>query len=873
MTQRALSSSHLGHWELLRPMLRTHRVSYFPVRHHSPACSAALARLIEAWKPTDILVEGPTELNPLTPLLLDERTRCPVAFYVSSSVPTPALSEGAANSERGATTTPTRAGAFYPFCDHSPEYVAMRDGARNGARLAWIDLSFENLSRRFATQSGRWTTWDERPLATSSALAELARQRGFRDFSELWDRLFEARAGTIEPDRLIDELTCYCHFARAESEGEGEKADEVTDAREQAMASEICRTLAREDSHRVLVVTGGYHTVVLPFLVADQRAHGRSASARPSSSSSTKATKDGSRAFLVRYTHDRLNVLSGYAAGLPSPTYYQLVWDALARRDPEPLRSAAGQLIVNLGRRSRAHGSASMVSPADEIATLEHATLLAQLRGSSGPTRVDILDAVTTTMIKGSIDMEGLPILSLWERETSVSKIGEIPPDAGVPPLVEDFRRRATRSRLSIDRSTPFIVTLELYRRASHRATSRLLHSLNQLQIPFAERSFGPDFVGGEDVDRLREEWECQWSPLVEAALMDASLLGETIEEAATTSLRKEISSLADEGQGRNALAAARTLIKACLMGLHGRLVELVPSILGAIDGDASFANQVNASRELTLLLEARDILLAHDLPDLAQLRRRALDRAVSLIFDLGSTSREATNEAIEALLAMREIAFTDDLVDRELLLSAMSRLVEQDGNAAVRAAAIGVLAQEGRRTDDDVVRFARGYLSGSFEDGRERTFFLTGLLRAIPEIAWQSTPFLEAMDSTVIRWPSAEFAAALPNLRLAMSVLSPREIDGVAHRLETTLLNKPTVAPATTSEPPRAAPSAGGKKGRKQPPATDSAESLPASTPLDLSAEEQSMDLDRPLLEQLRRDHLSAWIEPEPALGEDASP
>ncbi len=57
-----------------------------PVRHHSPACAAALARLLEEVQPGAILIEGPCDFDPLIPQLCDPRTRAPVAMVALRQV-------------------------------------------------------------------------------------------------------------------------------------------------------------------------------------------------------------------------------------------------------------------------------------------------------------------------------------------------------------------------------------------------------------------------------------------------------------------------------------------------------------------------------------------------------------------------------------------------------------------------------------------------------------------------------------------------------------------------------------------------------------------------------------------------------------------
>ena len=54
-----------------------------PVRHHSPACSFQIQKVIREWKPSVILIEGPDNANMLIPVMVDEETKAPFAIYYS----------------------------------------------------------------------------------------------------------------------------------------------------------------------------------------------------------------------------------------------------------------------------------------------------------------------------------------------------------------------------------------------------------------------------------------------------------------------------------------------------------------------------------------------------------------------------------------------------------------------------------------------------------------------------------------------------------------------------------------------------------------------------------------------------------------------
>ena len=67
----------------LLPKLRSDRITFFPIRHHSPACAAHVKLWIETHRPASVLIEGPESFTPFAELLADSRCRFPVAVYVN----------------------------------------------------------------------------------------------------------------------------------------------------------------------------------------------------------------------------------------------------------------------------------------------------------------------------------------------------------------------------------------------------------------------------------------------------------------------------------------------------------------------------------------------------------------------------------------------------------------------------------------------------------------------------------------------------------------------------------------------------------------------------------------------------------------------
>ena len=785
--------------------LITDRVIYFPLRHHSPACSRHLERLIRYWQPRAVLVEGPTEFTPLIPLILHPGTRAPFAVYTSCDPgETPRPAQPATRNPPPATADPSdaeappeaparrvgssRRAAYYPFCDASPELVALRLGAEVGATLRFIDLDYpgqvraEHRSVRAVDAARVESLLAESQFWRGRYLHALARRSGCRDHNDLWDHLFETRLdpepGNPDPGcaGFIRDVAAWCYFARADAPAE-ELETEGTLAREAAMAGAIRQELELGTA-RILVVTGGFHTVVLPDLVAAGPVH---------LSAPAPDTRARAAACLIRYSYEQLDALNGYAAGMPSLWYYEQVWRAAARSDcASALADVAAKALVELGQLTRARKLSLSLSAADAIAALEQARRLAVMRHHPGPTREDLLDGVRSCFVKGSLDAEGEIVLGLAQLVLGGTGIGEVPPEAGVPPLVEDFRSRARKLRLQIHDSVQRKASLDLYRKGTHRESSRFFHSLVFLDVPFATRVGGPDFVTGSGLERLHEHWTYQWTPQTESRLVEASIHGATLEEAAASRLARAVADLENAGRGRSAADAVAMLVQACRMGLHRHTNRLMEAIAIQVEEDPALDSLTTALSQLVLLWESREPLEAHRLEAIPALAGAAFRRACFHLRRVANTPVDGAETALQSILTLRDLVRSRsgaaEPFDAGLFWEVLEGVCGVSRCPPLLAGGIaGMLHSHGSLSETELARSLRGSLGAVVAAPGEQIAFLVGLLRVGRELAWRLPALPKAVDALLATWTDEEFFERIPHLRLAFAELTPRETDQVA--------------------------------------------------------------------------------------------
>ncbi|MFC9625725.1 DUF5682 family protein [Streptomyces sp. NPDC056930] len=736
---------------------------FLGVRHHSPACARLVERTIEEIRPAQVLIEGPAEMNGrLDELLLGHEL--PVAVFSHYR-----------NGQRSATS-------WAPFCDYSPEWVALRAGRAGGAEVRFIDLpawhpAFAERTNRYADAEVRY----------AEATQRLCRHFAVDSSDALWDRLFE-----VEPDNgLAERLDAYFALVRGDAE-----ADAGDRARETYMAAWVRAAVAKAGDRPVLVVTGGFHQ---PALRALTGSGGKSAAGSDGWEMGTDgwpevpAPPDGALAgsFLVPYSFRQLDAFAGYQSGMPSPGYYQQVWEA----GPE---AAADGLLRVVVERLRARGFP--VSTADLIAARSLAQGLTALRGHPRPARIDVLDGLAGALItddldrplpwtsRGTLTTGAHPAVVEMVAACSGNRTGQLHARTPAPPLVHDVA--AQLAGLALDGGPAASYRLDLTD-STDLERSRVLHRLRVLGIPGHGRTAGPEH-GIDPV--FTERWEAQSVSGREAALVEAGAYGATLSEAAAATLTERTQGAAAEADG-----LARALFDAVLCGMDGFSEQLLGELASGV-GELKDAGSLGdiLSTALGLWRHDRVFGVAHG-PLLATVINGATGRLLWLL----EGARGASGVDFPRLRAV--VAVRDALLHAPGLLSvpretaaAIAWRISGDPEAPIdlRGAAFGLHRTLARAPDasGDPAEAVRtvvtagtdalgDWLAGLFALARDE---VTGTVRneGGDERGGGAESLIDVLDSLVCALPDNEFLSGLPALRQAFAFFPPRERDGIAGRL-----------------------------------------------------------------------------------------
>src|SRR5262249_28849165 len=316
----------------------------------------------------------------------------------------------------------------------------------------------------------------EVPFSHSDYVAALCRRTGCRDQNELWDHLFESRMATTDWRRLFLDVGTYCAAVRATIPKPLLVADHTL-AREAHMCALLKRALKRHGPPAV--VTGGLHTpALIAALAGDADAAEQAAEPAPAAAG---------RIYVVRYGFRELDRLNGYASGLPLPAYYDQLWGRFEKSPgaPPDWRRATAELLSEFAAHMRRHRPL-LTPPLPALANaLETAVRLAELRGHPGPLRADILDAALNAFVKGEASHAAEPILPELMAYLRGSALGDVPPSAGSPPLVEAVRAKALEHGFDLAFAASQPRKLDIYRSERDLGASRFLHAMALLVTGF----------------------------------------------------------------------------------------------------------------------------------------------------------------------------------------------------------------------------------------------------------------------------------------------------------------------------------------------------------------------------------------------------
>lgn len=763
-----------------------------PVRHHSPACAFHIERTIEALRPSVILVEGPDNANALVPVMAHEETRAPFAIYYSYHDESGRISEEKEHYK-----------CYYPFLDYSPELVAFREGKRLGIPAVFIDLPYGDILAASGEGRGLRKKEEEKSnynddylLSRNAYLKRLCENTGLRSFDEFWEKYFELNGIAAESEKWFDDLLAYCRLARESTPQEAMEEDGCL-ARESYMAKKIREYASRENGEegRVLVVTGGFHTPGLKALLEEGAGEGqfvpgkrkaepvpgkKETEPRGECASGKTARKENmvpekdQGVYLMPYSMEAADALNGYASGMPFTGFYQKIWEGLTQTDT-PYEDAVLDMIVASGKETRR--KEGYLSTYDEICACAMAKGLAELRGKREPGAYELLDAVLSSFVKGEYNIATDTPLRILKKRMTGNAVGALCSQADMPPIIHDFEEQCRKFGLKTASTLDTESALSIFSNQKHRQTSMFFHRMVFLQTAFARKVKGPNLQLKKDRNLMREIWKYKWNIQVNSALIDVSVYGATIEEAAAglvkEALKKEL----------KARESALLLTEVFEMGLKEQMQPVFDRVHELMMGDTEFSSLAEALKSLLMMEELGGLYGSRlDFGGLIHLGCRKL---IAILPSMTRIKDEDLSSCMNALKLLYQITGRkgeEFSQEREAYYEALEKML-QDGeiHAGLNGCVHGILYGSARETSAQVEGICRGYLSGTREQLLQTAQFFRGLFFTARDLVFIGEEFAGMLDEFYGQVSEAEFMELLPELRMAFTYFTPREIDRIA--------------------------------------------------------------------------------------------
>ncbi|WP_046214475.1 DUF5682 family protein [Paenibacillus wulumuqiensis] len=740
------------------------QVVYFPIRHHSPACSYHLLQLIKDYQPQIILIEGPVNGNPLIPVLADERTEAPVSLYYTYE------------------TSGEKAAFYFPLLDYSPEYAAIRQAAKLGIPAQFIDLNYRSMRKESLSaeqdepskEADRVSYQDEKLLTGSSFINRLCRRLNCRHFDELWEKMFELGATRQSTREFMYSVFVYCSLSRL-CYSQAELAQEGTLARERHMRQRIDE--AKKQYQRILVITGGFHT----YGLLDHPSGQEQSDENFAPLYNTEPNEFREQIYPMVYTFEEADRLNGYASGMPYVGYYAEIWTLLQKKNASSAyEQTAIRMLSRLMRLLRK--AQEEVSTSDATEAYGMVQGLAVLRGKPEGGVYELMDSVISSFIKGEHTLaSGQPLQEL-SRMLTGNRIGTVAPNAFTVPIVDDFKNLAAVCKLQISVTGRHKKVLDLYSRPLHRQTSRLLHCMNFLETELAVMESGPDWVAYRDVNLMRETWTYTYSSYTEARLIENSIYGGTIREAAAHRAEEQIRQLPDH----HSEEAAKWLLRVLLMGLEDSADRLFEHVGQALRQDGSFLSLSRTVAILERIHEHRRLLGLHRESNLLELLQEAYHNTLARITGLQHVHQDEQHQVIQSLKQLYMLTESSPAAfAAEPLVDRLSELMAApDLPPGLEGVCMAILSRIDGRDPAEITQRARAYMQGTPEQMMHTAAYLQGVFAAARDVFLYDDALIGDLNTLLTRLPHEDFLRMIPELRLAFTFFTPAETDRIAERV-----------------------------------------------------------------------------------------
>lgn len=722
--------------------------NFFGIRHLSPACAYYVQEFLDRTSPKLVLIEGPSDLSELIEPLCSKEAVPPVAILAYTDEP------------------PVKT-VLWPFAEFSPEYQAILWAYRNKIPVRFCDLPAkvtlalekeeeEELKRIQEEKQKKSDSEQENPQNDKFNVYDQLEEYLGVNIDSFWEYNFEYNESFED---FMEAAVQYGGYLR-----EFSKENRYNQIREAYMRKVIAKAVEEGTAEeQISVITGAFHTMGLKGITYSKE----------DEKLLEKLPELSSKATLMPYSYYRLSSRSGYGAGSKAPGFYEILWEnRIAGRQ----KDAAAQYLTMLAKFQREKGYGT--SSAEVIEALRLSNTLADMRNGTNPSLEDLRDAAITCMGHGSF---GEISLGCAAAEIG-TKIGYLPKGVVCTSVQEDFQRQLKELKLERYLS-PQVAELELDLRENLRVKSEksafldlnrsfFLHRMRVLGIHFCKT-----LARSQDNATWAELWALQWNPEVEIEIVEASLKGDTILQAAQMELSTRLH------QAENLNQAAEILSEAFLCG--------IPKVV-----DTAVLAVQNMAAECTAVMDIGNTLgILSSIMRFGNLRRLEtgsfipLMEALFLRFRLGLGNEaicdnSAADGMITAMEKVNAACLSHEFLKEEQWITLLGELADRDDiNMKISGFSAAILTERGKFTNEVLAELISRRLSKGTPSSDGAGWF-EGLSLKNRRSLISRLSLWEKLFEYVSELDEEEFKPALVCLRRTFSVFSPSEKADIAENI-----------------------------------------------------------------------------------------
>ena len=738
----------------------------FGVRHLSPAAAWHLRQLLDRVRPKLVLIEGSDDADELIPHIISPKSKLPIAILAYTA------------------DAPVRT-FVYPLATYSPEYQALVWCQENKAKARFMDLPSSVFLGLYDRDDGTAVLEADKPekkeadeadaddeadaeeaaaeapveAKPDSVYDQIARLAGEPDYETYWERHFEQLRSQ---DSYWNAARSYGSELRGMEDFSTRHSAETL-VREAYMRRKIQQAIAEGfKPEQIVVVTGAFHATVLgpehPPMTDEELARLR---------------RRESKMTLMPYSFFKLSSQSGYGAGNHAPAYFELVWNSFNENRPVPLPTL---FLTSVVRELRASGT--FRSTAEVIEGVRLAEAMASMKDSQ-PTLRELQDAAVTLLGQGDPAVVREPLL----RVEVGTAIGSLAKGVSQTSIQDDFYREL--ARLKLDKFKASVLReLDLDLREDRRVKTKeaafldlhrssFLHRLAVLEVGFAKK-----LAVRQEGTTWGERWALQWTPEAEIAIVEAVLLGETIELAVAFKFKQRLDKC-------TSVAEASTVIReACECGMSAS-IELARQTLQRLASDSSdFTALAGATHELGLVIRYGDVRQFDAEPLKPLLQQLFLEGALTLV-GASNCDLAAAKKMIVGINELNKVALDyTSLIDEPLWIAELSKLARADHlNPLLSGYACALLVERNLISNEELAKEVSRRLSPGIEADLGAGWF-EGLAKRNRYALLTRLPLWEQLAKYVASLTDEEFKRALVFLRRSFGDFSPSEKRSITENL-----------------------------------------------------------------------------------------